>query len=93
MGEAYRSLMATPSPLALRVIPLPRKGVVLADARGADRMLRVSWHGEVGLLVLSLWRDDECVGSFRLETQAVPALVDALVTGLAEAAVAAAQPG
>ena len=28
--------------------------------------LRVSWHAEIGVMVLSLWRDGECVGSARL---------------------------
>ena len=39
-----------------------------------------------GLVVLSLWREDRCVGTFRLEAEEVPALVNALVTGLAAAA-------
>ena len=28
--------------------------------------LRVSWHAEIGVMVVSLWRDGECVGSARL---------------------------
>jgi hypothetical protein len=42
---------------------------VLVDARGAGRAMRVTWHheaGDAGLVVLSLWHDQECVGSFRL---------------------------
>jgi hypothetical protein len=35
-----------------------------ADARG--RSLRATWHPESGLIVLSLWNADDCVGTFRL---------------------------
>ena len=66
------------------VVALPRHGEVFADARGADRTLRVSWHRDEGLLVLSLWREAVCVGTFRLPTEAVPELVKALADGLAE---------
>ena len=69
---------------------LPARGEVFVDQRGSERALRVSWHPEVGLVVLSLWRENRCVGTFRLEPDEVPALVDALVTGLATATAGAA---
>jgi hypothetical protein len=59
---------------------------VLLDARGAGRAMRVTWHheaGDAGLVVLSLWHDQDCVGTFRLEAADVPTLVTALVDGLA----------
>ena len=46
--------------------PLPATGEIFLDARGGDRALRVSWHHESELVVLSLWRDNVCAGSFRL---------------------------
>ncbi|MDQ1585202.1 MAG: hypothetical protein QOH80_567, partial [Actinomycetota bacterium] len=49
------------------VVPLPAQSLVLADARGAGRAMRVSWHAEAGtagLVVLSLWQADHCVGTF-----------------------------
>ena len=52
------------------------------DARGGDRALRVSWHHEAGLVVLSLWRDNVCAGSFRLSVDEVPDLIEMLRTGL-----------
>lgn len=58
--------------------PLPRRGSVFLDSRGDDRALRVSWHEEAGLVVLSLWRGNVCTGSFRLEPEQVPALIDTL---------------
>ena len=64
------------------VSPLPATGEVFLDERGGERSLRVSWHDETGLVVLSLWRGPMCVGTFRLETHEVPALVETLRAGL-----------
>ena len=69
--------------------PLPRTGGVFLDPRGEDRALRVSWHSEADLVVLSMWRENLCVGSFRLAIDEVPDLIDLLRAGLAEAYVAA----
>ena len=63
--------------------PLPAVGSIFLDARGDDRALRVSWHGEADLVVLSVWRDNVCVASFRLAVDEVPALIATLTTGLA----------
>ena len=65
--------------------PLPRTGAVFLDPRGEDRSLRVSWHPEADVVVLSLWRDNLCAGTFRLAVDEVPDLIDLLRTGLAEA--------
>jgi hypothetical protein len=62
--------------------PLPATGSIFLDARGGDRALRVSWHPESGLVVLSLWRDDVCAGSFRLAVDEVPELIETLRAGL-----------
>lgn len=62
--------------------PLPELGSVFLDARGADRALRVSWHTEADLVVVSLWRDNVCTGSFRLAVDEVPDLIDMLRAGL-----------
>ena len=48
-------------------------------------MLRVSWHHEAGMVVLSLWREGSCSGTFRLPVAEVPALVEVLREGLSEA--------
>lgn len=71
--------MRTPSPL-----PTTTGGVFL-DARGGSRALRVSWHTEAGVVVLSLWRMDTCAGTFRLSVEEVPDLIDALREGLDQA--------
>lgn len=62
--------------------PLPQTGSIYLDARGGDRALRVSWHNEAGLVVLSLWRDNVCSGSFRLAVDEVPELISMLRAGL-----------
>lgn len=66
-----------------QVIALVDDGLMLADAQRPGRALRVSWHHDAGVLVLSLWQAETCIGSFRLEAALVPALVKALVDGLA----------
>jgi len=66
------------------VIALPARGDVFFDLRGADRALRVSWHPDEHLVVLSLWRDGTCTATFRMPAEDVPHLVGALVDGLAE---------
>jgi hypothetical protein len=66
------------------VTPLPATGEVFLDVRGPERALRVSWHAESGVVVLSLWIGGTCTGSFRLPAEDVPALVEALRLGLAK---------
>jgi hypothetical protein len=63
------------------VAPLPVNGAVFADRRDNGRSLRVSMHAELGLVVLSIWRDDTCVATSQLPLSAVPDLVHALVSG------------
>ncbi len=61
---------------------LPAGGEIFLDGRGSHRTLRLSWHGEDGLVVLSLWRGGLCTGTFRLAIEEVPALIDVLRRGL-----------
>lgn len=46
------------------VLPLSRRELFV-DSRGSA--LRASWHEEQGMVVVSLWHDDECVGTVRLD--------------------------
>jgi hypothetical protein len=55
---------------------------VFLDARGNGRALRLSWHHDVDVVVLSLWRDGVCAGTFRLPKSQVNDFIDALVDGL-----------
>jgi hypothetical protein len=74
----------TPSeqPLA-DVLTLPAHGEVLPDARGGGRWIRVTWHQDADVVVLSLSREGTCVGTARVSRDDVPVMVSALVSGLA----------
>ena len=61
------------------VSPLPIRGEVVVDARGGARALRVSWHPEHAMVVLSIWRGNTCVGTVQVDSAEVPHLVDVLV--------------
>jgi hypothetical protein len=51
---------------------------------GADSSdLRVTWHFDQGLVVLSLWRESTCVGSAKLSPQEASRLVSHISDGLA----------
>src|SRR3954447_7071409 len=76
----------------MTVIALPTHGRWAWDARGDGRAVRVSTHAAVGLLNISVWRDDVCVGTVRLVPDDAATLITALSEGLAELA-AAAPPG
>jgi hypothetical protein len=70
----------------MTAVVLPVHGHWAWDARGGGRAVRVSTHPESGLLNLSLWRDDLCVGTARLRPDEAAALVAGLTEGLAELA-------
>jgi hypothetical protein len=52
------------------------------DERGTG--LRVSWHPERDLVVLSVWQDDRCVGTFRMSVQDIPRLSGLLAAALSD---------
>jgi hypothetical protein len=62
------------------------------DARDRTRALRVSTHPDQGLVNLSVWRDDVCVGTVKLRPDEVSGLVSALSDGLAQLAAPPAPP-
>jgi hypothetical protein len=63
---------------------LPRRRDIVLDERGEGRALRVTWHHDVGVAVVSVWRQDRCVGTVRVPAEEVPGLVAVLTDGLAE---------
>jgi hypothetical protein len=67
---------------SMTATPLPLTGEIYLDARSPSRALRVTWHHEAGLVVLSLWRENVCSGTFRLAIDEVPDLIDVLRAGL-----------
>jgi hypothetical protein len=65
------------------VSPLPRSGDVFFDPRDEGRFLRVAYHSEMAVFVVSLWRDQTCLGTHRLAAADLPRLLHALTTPLA----------
>jgi hypothetical protein len=45
----------------------------------------MTWHHEAQVVVLSLWRDNVCTGTFRLAVDEVPDVIAMLRAGLDEA--------
>jgi hypothetical protein len=64
----------------LRALPTRRE--VFLDQRDAG--LRVTWHPKQDLLVLSVWHDNRCVGTFRMPVQDVPRLSALLTAALGD---------
>jgi hypothetical protein len=64
----------------LRALPARRE--VFIDQRDAG--LRVTWHPEQDLVVLSVWHEDRCVGTFRMPVQDVPRLSALLTAALGD---------
>ena len=62
---------------------MPVHGHWAWDARGDGRAVRVSTHPESGLLNVSFWREDTCVGTARLRPDEAAGLVTGLTDGLA----------
>jgi hypothetical protein len=61
------------------------RGEWFGDARDGSRALRVSWHHELGCVVLSTWRDEACVATTRLTPAEAARLIGVLAQGLASA--------
>jgi hypothetical protein len=57
---------------------MPRFGDVFADVRGGNRTMRVSFHGDQGAIVVSLWAGAVCRGSFRMAVDDVSRLMSTL---------------
>jgi hypothetical protein len=72
---------SAPGKIGTQWVPT-RRGELFLDSRGEQRALRLTWHREVDLVVLSLWREGRCTGTFRLRMSEVPALISALQAGL-----------
>jgi hypothetical protein len=64
------------------VTPLPSHGAVFFDDRDRGRTLRLSFHAEAAVFVISLWRYDTCQSTFRLSVDDAPEFVHQLVESL-----------
>jgi hypothetical protein len=73
------------------VLPMPAFGDLFTDVRGGDRRMRVSYHGDRGVVVVSLWAGEVCRGSFRMAAADVRGLIEILTD--IEMSVGASTPG
>jgi hypothetical protein len=67
------------------VRPIPNPGDVFTDVRDDDRTMRVSYHADVGMVVVSLWAGRLCRASFRLAADEANRLIGALSEAVARA--------
>ncbi len=65
------------------ITPLPSHGSVFFDERDQGRSLRLSYHSENANFVISLWRIDTCLGTFRLSADEAPRFIYELTSSLA----------
>jgi hypothetical protein len=61
--------------------------VIVEDMRRDDTFMRITWHADERIFVVSHWRGEVCVAATRIPVDAVPDLVNLLVRGLADAGV------
>jgi hypothetical protein len=59
--------------------------LLVADARGADRHLRITWHPEAGQFNVSTWHGDVCAGAVRIDAVEAPRLIAILADGMGDA--------
>jgi hypothetical protein len=69
---------------------LPTRRDLFIDERGV--VLRVSWHPKHDLVVLSVWHDDHCVGTFQLPVGDVARLSGMLTAALGDQVAQASAP-
>ena len=67
------------------VRPLPTVGGVFLDAGRGERALRVSWHADAGVVVISLWDGPRCTATVQVRAADVPELIHSLALGLTPA--------
>lgn len=72
------------------VTPLPAHGSVFFDHRDHGRSLRLSYHRDQAVFVISLWRYDVCLGTFQLPAEDAAEFVHEFVGPLAQQAAEAA---
>ena len=63
---------------------LPSGVAWFTDPRTCARRMKVAWHPEAGVVVLSLWTADQCTASFRLPIDRAPELMHLLIDVVAD---------
>jgi len=60
------------------VLPMPAVGDLFTDVRDGGRTMRVSYHDDQGVVVVSLWAGTVCRGSFRMAARELSKLISTL---------------
>jgi hypothetical protein len=68
------------------------RSLMLSDARGGDRFLRVTWHPVSSTLVFSHWTGPVCTASTPVKLPEASKIVDLVVSSLREVAEAVSAP-
>ena len=66
--------------------------VIVEDTRQNDTFMRITWHDESNVFVVSHWRGEVCVAATRVPVDAAPDLINLFVRGLAESSAVASAP-
>ena len=59
-----------------------RRRILVPHALGADEFLRVTWHEQKQVMVVSHWQGAECVAAFPLRVSDAAELADLVVTAI-----------
>jgi hypothetical protein len=62
-----------------------RRRVLIEDARRDGSYLRVTWHPEGEVFVVSTWREEVCTGAIRVPATSSADMISLLADGLADA--------
>jgi hypothetical protein len=65
-------------------LPLASSSKWFTDPRTPDRRMKVAWHPEAGVVVVSLWTRDQCTATFRLPVESAADLMHLLVDAVAD---------
>jgi hypothetical protein len=71
--------------MAGAVTPLPKRGRAFLDARDSARSLRLSWHPDDRVFVISMWHGASCIGTFHLDQTQLSTFIGGFVDQLADA--------
>jgi hypothetical protein len=65
--------------------PSIARRTIVSDPRGDDRYLRVAWHPEQSVVVLSHWHNEVCVATSTVGLADLPRLIGLLADAVGDA--------
>jgi hypothetical protein len=64
------------------ISPLPKAGHVFIDSADPNHWLRISWHEDQRIFVLSTWSNGRCEASFQLGAAEAVQLMNTMMTSV-----------